>query len=127
MIWPLWNLLDFTPEGRGTDWYPSLTYSGATLRERGDSLPDLVSAMGMSRQSAAHTTASALLAAYCLLIATFWAAGGSVGISVAAASGGIAPFQCFNLAPFVYPVASTVVLVVARQKMAATLQTGIAQ
>jgi predicted dithiol-disulfide oxidoreductase (DUF899 family) len=26
MIWPLWNLLDFTPEGRGSDWYPSLTY-----------------------------------------------------------------------------------------------------
>jgi len=26
MIWPLWNLLDFTPEGRGADWYPSLTY-----------------------------------------------------------------------------------------------------
>jgi predicted dithiol-disulfide oxidoreductase (DUF899 family) len=26
MIWPLWNLLDFTPEGRGTDWYPRLTY-----------------------------------------------------------------------------------------------------
>lgn len=26
MIWPLWNLLDFTPEGRGTDWYPKLTY-----------------------------------------------------------------------------------------------------
>jgi predicted dithiol-disulfide oxidoreductase (DUF899 family) len=26
MMWPLWNLLDFTPEGRGTDWYPSLTY-----------------------------------------------------------------------------------------------------
>jgi predicted dithiol-disulfide oxidoreductase (DUF899 family) len=26
MIWPLWNLLDFTPEGRGTDWYPSLIY-----------------------------------------------------------------------------------------------------
>jgi len=26
MIWPLWNLLDFTPEGRGTDWYPSLNY-----------------------------------------------------------------------------------------------------
>jgi predicted dithiol-disulfide oxidoreductase (DUF899 family) len=26
MIWPLWNLLDFTPEGRGTNWYPSLTY-----------------------------------------------------------------------------------------------------
>jgi predicted dithiol-disulfide oxidoreductase (DUF899 family) len=26
MMWPLWNLLDFTPEGRGTDWYPGLTY-----------------------------------------------------------------------------------------------------
>ena len=26
MIWPLWNLLDFIPEGRGSDWYPSLTY-----------------------------------------------------------------------------------------------------
>ncbi len=26
MIWPLWNLLDFTPEGRGADWYPSLNY-----------------------------------------------------------------------------------------------------
>lgn len=26
MIWPLWNLLDFTPEGRGTDWRPRLRY-----------------------------------------------------------------------------------------------------
>ncbi|HEY1773606.1 MAG TPA: DUF899 family protein [Gammaproteobacteria bacterium] len=26
MIWPLWNLLDLTPEGRGKDWYPKLTY-----------------------------------------------------------------------------------------------------
>ncbi|MGH8688325.1 MAG: DUF899 family protein [Burkholderiales bacterium] len=25
-IWPLWNLLDFTPEGRGRDWYPDLSY-----------------------------------------------------------------------------------------------------
>lgn len=25
-IWPLWNLLDFTPEGRGRDWYPKLEY-----------------------------------------------------------------------------------------------------
>jgi predicted dithiol-disulfide oxidoreductase (DUF899 family) len=23
---PLWNVLDMTPEGRGTDWYPSLAY-----------------------------------------------------------------------------------------------------
>jgi predicted dithiol-disulfide oxidoreductase (DUF899 family) len=26
MAWPLWNLLDFTPEGRGSDWYPKLGY-----------------------------------------------------------------------------------------------------
>ncbi|MFI5211634.1 MAG: DUF899 family protein [Ignavibacteria bacterium] len=26
MIWPLWNLFDYTPEGRGTDWYPKLSY-----------------------------------------------------------------------------------------------------
>ena len=23
---PLWQVLDLTPEGRGTDWYPKLTY-----------------------------------------------------------------------------------------------------
>jgi predicted dithiol-disulfide oxidoreductase (DUF899 family) len=26
MAWPLWNILDFTPQGRGKDWYPSLQY-----------------------------------------------------------------------------------------------------
>jgi predicted dithiol-disulfide oxidoreductase (DUF899 family) len=26
MIWPLWNLFDFTPEGRGANWYPKLSY-----------------------------------------------------------------------------------------------------
>jgi len=26
MIWPLWNLFDVTPDGRGTDWYPRLRY-----------------------------------------------------------------------------------------------------
>ncbi|MCG8595265.1 MAG: DUF899 family protein [Kiloniellales bacterium] len=25
-LWPLWNLLDLTPEGRGTDWYPRYDY-----------------------------------------------------------------------------------------------------
>ena len=25
-IWPLWNMFDFTPDGRGTDWYPKLEY-----------------------------------------------------------------------------------------------------
>lgn len=27
LIWPLWNMFDFTPEGRGTNWYPKLKYS----------------------------------------------------------------------------------------------------
>jgi len=26
MMWPLWNVLDLTPDGRGTDWFPSLRY-----------------------------------------------------------------------------------------------------
>jgi predicted dithiol-disulfide oxidoreductase (DUF899 family) len=26
LIWPLWNLLDLTPEGRGTSWFPRLRY-----------------------------------------------------------------------------------------------------
>ena len=26
MIWPLWNMFDFTPEGRGEKWYPKLSY-----------------------------------------------------------------------------------------------------
>ncbi len=26
LIWPLWNLFDLTPESRGTDWYPKLSY-----------------------------------------------------------------------------------------------------
>ena len=25
-LMPLWNILDLTPEGRGTDWYPKLDY-----------------------------------------------------------------------------------------------------
>jgi len=25
-IWPLWNVFDLTPEGRGKDWYPKLAY-----------------------------------------------------------------------------------------------------
>jgi predicted dithiol-disulfide oxidoreductase (DUF899 family) len=26
--WPLWNILDLTPGGRGTDWYPQRDYEG---------------------------------------------------------------------------------------------------
>jgi predicted dithiol-disulfide oxidoreductase (DUF899 family) len=27
MMWPLWNLFDLTPEGRGADWFPRLSYA----------------------------------------------------------------------------------------------------
>ncbi len=27
-VWPLWHLFDLTPEGRGSDWFPSLDYGG---------------------------------------------------------------------------------------------------
>ncbi len=33
LIWPLWNLFDFTPEGRGTDWYPKLSYQTTTTKQ----------------------------------------------------------------------------------------------
>lgn len=26
-LWPLWNVLDLPPEGRGTDWYPAQQYA----------------------------------------------------------------------------------------------------
>ena len=26
IMWPLWNVLDLTPQGRGTTWYPALKY-----------------------------------------------------------------------------------------------------
>jgi predicted dithiol-disulfide oxidoreductase (DUF899 family) len=26
LLWPLWNALDLTPEGRGKDWRPKLDY-----------------------------------------------------------------------------------------------------
>jgi len=26
LVWPLWNLFDLTPDGRGTDWSPRFTY-----------------------------------------------------------------------------------------------------
>jgi predicted dithiol-disulfide oxidoreductase (DUF899 family) len=33
MIWPIWNMFDFTPEGRGTDWYPRLRYDEPALQQ----------------------------------------------------------------------------------------------
>lgn len=33
LIWPLWNMFDFTPEGRGKDWYPRLSYDAPALQQ----------------------------------------------------------------------------------------------
>jgi len=27
LLWPLWNLFDLTPEGRGENWYPRIDYA----------------------------------------------------------------------------------------------------
>jgi predicted dithiol-disulfide oxidoreductase (DUF899 family) len=32
-IWPIWNMFDFTPEGRGTDWYPRLSYDAPAVHQ----------------------------------------------------------------------------------------------
>ncbi len=32
-LWPLWNLFDLTPEGRGTDWHPRLSYDLTRILE----------------------------------------------------------------------------------------------
>jgi len=31
-FWPLWQLLDLTPEGRGTDWYPRYSYGSGSIK-----------------------------------------------------------------------------------------------
>ena len=35
LVWPLWNLFDLTPEGRGDSWYPKLSYDAAPLHGLG--------------------------------------------------------------------------------------------
>lgn len=32
-MWPLWNVLDMVPEGRGVDWYPSLDYAAPAAED----------------------------------------------------------------------------------------------
>ena len=36
---PLWNILDWTPEGRGTDWYPKLEYRDGAEPDRSKETP----------------------------------------------------------------------------------------
>jgi predicted dithiol-disulfide oxidoreductase (DUF899 family) len=33
MIWPIWNFFDYTPDGRGTNWYPRLRYDEPVLQQ----------------------------------------------------------------------------------------------
>ncbi|HEY7405084.1 MAG TPA: DUF899 family protein [Candidatus Angelobacter sp.] len=37
-VWPIWNMFDFTPDGRGKDWYPKLSYEAPLeqIRKSGD-------------------------------------------------------------------------------------------
>jgi hypothetical protein len=81
---------------------------------------------------ALHTICSTLLASYHLGVTAFWVAGGRLGISVAAASTianlGISPFQGFDpappvLVPYIFPVASTVLLLFAGRNIAIASQT----
>lgn len=72
----------------------------------------------------AHAMTSVALIVYGLSIGIFWTSRSPFGRSVASATGvgniGIAPFQLFNLAPYVYPLLSTVVVFLAGRKGRAT-------
>ena len=67
-----------------------------------------------------HAITSIALIVYNLSIGMSWIIRNPVGKSVASATGvgnmGIAPFQFFNLAPYVYPILSTALLFLARRK-----------
>ena len=68
-----------------------------------------------------HSGASALLIAYTLLIGAFWLVSDGIGRSIAAVTGvgnmGIAPFEFLFVAPYVFPVVSTLTLLITRRKI----------
>jgi hypothetical protein len=67
-----------------------------------------------------HAMTSIALVVYGLSIGIFWTSRSPLGRSVASATGvgniGIAPFQLSNLAPYVYPILTTAVLISSRPK-----------
>jgi len=71
-----------------------------------------------------HAVTSALLIAYSFLVGMLWLVPHNIGRSIGAATGvgnmGVAPFELLFVVPYVYPIASTVVLLVIRRKMPAT-------
>jgi len=72
-----------------------------------------------------HVITSTLLVAYVVLNGILWAVEGGVGRSIAAASGvgnmGIGLFEILFVVPELYPIASSIVLLVARRKIATSL------
>jgi hypothetical protein len=69
-----------------------------------------------------HAITSAVLIGYCVLNGMLWLAGRGIGSSIAAATGvgnmGIAPFAVLFVVPYIYPIASSLALLVARWKLA---------
>jgi hypothetical protein len=74
-----------------------------------------------------HAITSALLIGYGVVNRVLWLAGRGIGNSTAAATGignmGIAPFAVLFVVPYVYPIASSLALLVASWKLAHTLST----
>src|SRR6267378_5695839 len=72
-----------------------------------------------------HSITSASLIAYGILNGTLWLAGRGVGKSIGAATGvgnmGIAPFAVLFVVSYVYPIASTIVLLITRQRILPSL------
>jgi uncharacterized membrane protein YozB (DUF420 family) len=68
-----------------------------------------------------HSVTSVSLIAYTFLIGTLWLEGQGIGRSVAAATGvgnmGVAPFEFLFVAPYVFPIASTIALLTTRRKI----------
>lgn len=40
LVWPMWNLYDYTPEGRGNNWYPKLRYPDPVQAGKSDTAAD---------------------------------------------------------------------------------------
>jgi predicted dithiol-disulfide oxidoreductase (DUF899 family) len=48
-MWPLWAVLDRTQEGRGTDWWPLLTYPSRGSQQVPSSVAQLRASLGIAR------------------------------------------------------------------------------
>lgn len=96
------------PCGYGTDQWINVAFLSAFLLAAFQFFRLKPSAVSM------HSVASAALVGYAILKGMLWLIPGSIGTSIAAASGveniGIAPLLLWSGVPALYPVASTIVL-----------------